>query len=170
VTQLKRHDTAQVDVPMPDRRDVGEDIIGKGAWIPFRCPLNVVRVPGHHDIRQQGQGPRDRFELLSCSPALRGNGAVVDGSLEAVHGLALVEKIQYLVSELAVAEVVAEIQGQQQLAEGGASFIDGIAPRGGAISVQGVGRRIPAVLDRSAEPEQFLPSAPYHTSRSASGR
>jgi len=52
VAQIKDHDAAKIDVPMPDRRDVGEDIVGKGGWVPVRRPLNMMCVPGHHDIRQ----------------------------------------------------------------------------------------------------------------------
>ncbi len=92
--QIKSHHPSQIDVPVPDRRDVREDVVGKGPRVPIRRPLNAVCVPGHHDIGQKGQGARYRVELLGCPPALGGDGAIVDGALEAVNGLALVEKIQ----------------------------------------------------------------------------
>lgn len=147
MTQLKGHDPAQVDVFMPDRRNVGEDVIGKGARVPVRRPLDMVRVSGHNDSRWQGQGARYRFELLSYSPSLGENSAVVNRSLKSVNGLALVKKVHDLVSELPVAYVILEIQGQQQLAEGGAGFINANAPRGAAVPIQYIGCRIPAILD-----------------------
>ena len=65
-----------------------------GTW--STASLEPVRVPGHDDVREQGQGSGDRAELLHRAPMLSGDHAVVDGTLEAVNGFALVEQIEDL--------------------------------------------------------------------------
>jgi hypothetical protein len=53
-----------------------------------------VRVPGHDDLSEQGQSSGDRAEFLHRAPVLGGDHAVVDGALEAVDRLALVEEVR----------------------------------------------------------------------------
>src|SRR3954466_1581955 len=68
----------------------------------------------------------------SCSVVFRRDHAVMDGALQAVDGLALVEQIEDFRPEYRVAEVIAEIEGAQQLSQGVTGFIDGIAGGGRA--------------------------------------
>jgi len=88
---------------VPDRCDVAQDLLRKGALVAVRGLLDPMSVPSHHDVRQQGQRARYRFQLLRRPPPFGGNGAVVNGALQAVHSLALIEQIQDLVSELEIA-------------------------------------------------------------------
>ena len=98
--------------------------------------LDAMRVPGHDDVRQQAQGARDRAEFLHRAPMLCGDHAVMDGALQAVDRLALVEQIEDLQAEHRVGEVVAEIEGAEQPAQRVAGIVDGIAGGGRPITVE----------------------------------
>ena len=82
------------------------------------------------------QGARDRAEFLRRAPMLCGDHAVVDGALQAVHRLALVEQIEDLQAEHRVAEIVAEIEGAEQPAQPVAGIVDGVAGGGRAETVE----------------------------------
>ena len=68
-----------------------------------------MRVPGHDDIGEEGQGSGDRAEFLHRAPVLGGDYTVVDAALQAVERFALVEQVEDFVAEQRSAEVVAEI-------------------------------------------------------------
>ena len=89
-----------------------------------------MRVPGHDDVGEQGQGSRDRAEFLHRAPVLCGDHAVVDGALEAVHGLALVQEVEDFRPEHRIAKVIAEIEGADELPQTIAGFVDGVADSG----------------------------------------
>ena len=82
---------------------------------------------------------------------------VVDGALQAVHRLALVEEIEDSEAKHGVGEIVAEIQGPQQPAQPVAGIVDGIAGGGRPEAVERRSRRLPTVFDRGAEPQESLP-------------
>src|SRR3954467_10195183 len=60
--------------------------------------------------------------------------------------------------EYRVAEVIAEIEGAQQLSQSVTGFVNGIAGGGRAEAVERLGRWVPAVLDGGSEPEQAIPT------------
>jgi len=89
---------------------------------------------------------------------LCGDHAVVDGALEAVHGLALVQEVEDFRPEHRIAKVIAEIEGADELPQTIAGFVDGVADSGRTEPVERFGRRVPAVLHRGAKPEQSFPT------------
>jgi len=112
--EIERQDAAHVDVLVPDRRKPAHDRVGIIAWGLVDHRLEAMGVPCHDNVRQQGQGARDGTEFFHCAPMLCGDHAVVDGALQAVHCLALVEQIEDLQTKRGVAEIVAEIEGAEQ--------------------------------------------------------
>jgi hypothetical protein len=61
---------------------------------------------------------------------LCGDHAVVDSALQAVHRFALVEQIEDFQAKRRVAEIVAEIEGPEQLPQPIAGIVDGVAGGG----------------------------------------
>jgi hypothetical protein len=92
--KIEGQNAAHVDVLVADRREPPRHLVGMIAWRRVDHCLDAVRIPRHDDVRQQGQGARDGAELFHCPPVLCGDHAVVDGALQAVHRLALVEEIE----------------------------------------------------------------------------
>jgi hypothetical protein len=85
---------AHVDVGVGDRSSPPQNVGREQFRRLARHRLNTLRVPCHHDVRQQRQGSRDRGELLGRAAALRADAAIVDGALKAVHGLTLIEQVE----------------------------------------------------------------------------
>jgi hypothetical protein len=77
---------------------------------------------------------------------LGGDHAVVDGALEAVDGLTLVEEVEDYRPEYRIAEVIAEIEGAKELPQTVSGFVDGVAGGGRTEPVERLSRRVPAVL------------------------
>ena len=95
---------------VPDRCETAQHIVGMVAWGQLDRRLEAMGIPGHDDVREQGEGPRDGAELLGRAAVFRRDHAVMDGALQAVDGLALVEQIEDFRPEYRVAEVIAEIE------------------------------------------------------------
>jgi hypothetical protein len=74
-----------------------------------------VGVPGHDDDGEERQGTGDGGELLDGWAALGADRALLDSPQQAVHGLALVQQVEDLAAEARVAEIVAQIAGEEQL-------------------------------------------------------
>ena len=91
-------------------------------------------------------------------PVLCGDHAVVDGALKAVDGLPLVEEVEDYRPEHWIAKIIAEIEGAEELPQTVSGFVDGVAGGGRTEPVERLGRRVPAVLHRGAEPQQLFPT------------
>ena len=96
--------------------------------------------------------------FLHCAPMLCRDHAIVDGALQAVHRLALIEQIEDLQAKRGVAEIVAEIEGTVQPPQPVAGIVDGGAGGGRPETVERRVGRIPAVFDRGAETKQSFPA------------
>ncbi len=129
---------------MGDGGELSDDSVRKLIWISLSTALDVMRIPGHDNVRQQGQRSGYGLHLFSEAAVLGADGAGMNGSLQAVHRLALVQQIEDTVAEFAVPKIITQINGPQQLADGGACCADRIALRHGPVLRQCVGRRIPA--------------------------
>jgi hypothetical protein len=105
--EVEGQDPAQIDVLVSDWRDTLQHLVRILARDLVDSELQPVRVPGHDNVGEQGQGSGDRAELLHRAPMLSGDYAVVDGALEAVNGFALVEEVEDCEAEQRIAEVVA---------------------------------------------------------------
>ena len=55
--EIKREDAAHVDVLVSDRRQSAQHFIGMIVRHPVDHGLHAKGVPGHDDVREQGQGP-----------------------------------------------------------------------------------------------------------------
>ena len=90
---VKGENTTHVDMGVTDRRDLPEHVVGKGLGCLSYDGLNVLRIPRHYDIGDQGEGSGNRPQLLRRAATLGTDGAMMDGTFEAVHGLALIQQI-----------------------------------------------------------------------------
>ena len=131
--EIERQDAAHVDVVVSDWRKPAEHVVGMVARCQVDCRLEVVGVPRHDDIREQGEGTRDGAELFRRAAVFRRDHAVMDGALKAVDRLALIEQIEDFRPEHLVAEVIAEVEGAEQLSQCVTGFVDGIAGRCGQL-------------------------------------
>jgi hypothetical protein len=62
--EIERQDAAHVDVLVPDRCETAQYIVGMGARGQVDRRLEAMGIPGHDDVREHGEGPRDGAELL----------------------------------------------------------------------------------------------------------
>jgi hypothetical protein len=88
-SKIERQNAAHVDVLVTDRRKPADHLIGMIAGCSVEHDLEMMGVPGHDDICQQCQGPRDSAELFRRAPLLCGDHAVMNGPLKAVDRLAI---------------------------------------------------------------------------------
>lgn len=58
--EVEGEDAVEVDVLVPDRRDVPHQIIGQVDQTLIGDLLDPQGVPGHDDVGEQGQGAGDR--------------------------------------------------------------------------------------------------------------
>jgi len=114
-------------VLVSDRRNPAQHCIGMIVWRLVDHGLEAMGVPGHDDVREQRQRPRDGAELLCRAAVLRRDHPVVDRPLQAVDSLALIEQVENLCSEHRVGEVLAEIKTAKQLAQGVAAVRAAVA-------------------------------------------
>src|SRR4051812_33072040 len=113
-----------------DRRAPAQHLVGMVVRRLVDHSLEATSVPGHDDVRKQGQGSRDGAKLLCRAAVFRGDHPVMDGALQAMNRLALIEQIEHFRAEYWVAEIVAEIEGAEQPAQRITGFVDGIAGSG----------------------------------------
>ena len=92
--KIEGQNATQIDVLVPDRRDVAQHLVRIRAQHQVDGELDPVRVPGQDNVGEQGEGSGDGAELLHRARVLGGDHAVVDGALEAVDGLALIEQVE----------------------------------------------------------------------------
>ena len=59
-SEIEGQDAAQIDVLVPNRRDTAQHLVGILTRNPVDGDLEPVRVPGHDDVGEQGQGSGDR--------------------------------------------------------------------------------------------------------------
>ena len=92
--KVKPENAAHVDVLVSDRRQAAQQLVGMIVRHLVDHGLEAMGVPGHDDVRQQRECPGDGDKLLRGAAVFRGDPAVVDRPLEAMHGLALIEQIE----------------------------------------------------------------------------
>ena len=107
--EIERQNAAHVDVLVADWRKPTEHVVGMVARCQVDCRLEVVGIPRHDDIREQGEGTRDGAQLFRRAAVFRRDHAVMNGALKTVDGLALIEQIEDFRPEHLVAEVIAEV-------------------------------------------------------------
>ena len=93
-SQFEREGPTHIDMSMGDRRDLAQELVRKQLWRLPREGLHLLGIPGHHDIGQQRQRTGNRGQLLARAAAPGTDAAGVNGPLQAVHRLTLIEQVE----------------------------------------------------------------------------
>ena len=156
--EIERQDAAHVDVLVPDRCETARHIVGMVARGQVDRRLEAMGIPGHDDVREQGQRPRDGAELLGRGPCFAGIMPLWMARCRLWTASPWLSRSRISVRNTGLLRIIAEIEGAQQLSQGVTGFVNGIAGGGRAEAVERLGRRVPAVLDGGSEPEQAHPN------------
>lgn len=143
---------------MRDWGDAAYVRLGIGLGSAVAAGLHFRRVPGHDNIGQERQARRDRRHLFERSAAARADWSVVNGTLQRVDGLTLIEQRVDVRSEILVAQVADEVAGAQQFTERIARLKGDIAMWSAAEPVEDIGCRTPSRFCRGGDPQQGIPA------------
>src|SRR6185437_1037167 len=123
-------------MPMSDRPDAAQSVdrVARGCALGLAIDgaLQALRIPRHDAVGHQGECARGGDELLGAATAFCRQRLGADLSLQGMDGLAPFEYLVDRTAKVGQREVVAQIDGAQELPERVTSPIDPVAPRSAA--------------------------------------